>query len=89
MVIKSESASEEERKEFAQLHKKKSLEILEKPLEEIFTMEPVHTALPAKAAMEASILCEECGEPTMKSKLVKKGDRNVCKDCLEKTVQMS
>ncbi|MBW2144681.1 MAG: TraR/DksA C4-type zinc finger protein [Deltaproteobacteria bacterium] len=82
--IKSNSASEKEREEFLELHRQKSAEILEKPLEEMFTINPAQTALPAKAEIEPSNPCEECGEPTMRTKLVEKHGRSLCKDCRAK-----
>ena len=82
--IKAESASEEDQKEFLELHRQKSLDILKKPLEDLFSIESAQETLPAKAKIEPSEPCEECGEPTMRSKLVNNEGRSVCKDCLSK-----
>ncbi|MBW1851482.1 MAG: formylmethanofuran dehydrogenase [Deltaproteobacteria bacterium] len=80
--IRTDIASEEERKEFHELHKHKSMEILEKHVDEIFTIKRVQIPLPEKAKIEPSNPCDECGEPTMHSKLVEKNGSYLCRDCL-------
>jgi len=79
--VMAESATEEEREEFWVIHRKKSLEILEKPAEALFTIRAVDIALPPKARIESSIPCRLCGEPTMASKLADQDGHKVCKDC--------
>ena len=81
--IREETASEEERKRFWEMHHQRAREILDKPTEELFSIRSVDIALPPKAMIEASIVCEECGEPAMASKLMERNGRKVCGDCLE------
>jgi formylmethanofuran dehydrogenase subunit E len=80
--IREDKATEEERKEFWGLHRQKSGDILEKPLEELFFMEKVNPQIPSKARMEPSKPCSCCGEPTMASKLGSFQGKNICRDCL-------
>jgi formylmethanofuran dehydrogenase subunit E len=80
--IRTDSATEEERTEFWSLHERKSHEILEKEAAELFTVESVDIALPPKARMEPSNLCDRCGEPTMASKLQQEGSSRLCRSCL-------
>jgi formylmethanofuran dehydrogenase subunit E len=76
------SATEVELQQFWDIHQKRSLEILAKPAEELFTIQPVAIPVPPKATMESSIPCYRCGEPTMASKLAEQDGHKVCKDCL-------
>lgn len=82
--IMTNEITERERKEFWNLHVQKAREILEKPLKDLFTIEPANIATPPKAMIEASIPCGKCGEPTMVSKLVDREGSIICRDCLEK-----
>lgn len=81
--IRKNEASEEERKEFWKLHQNRSREILETPLENIFKVQPIEMPLPPKAKIEASLLCDQCGEPTMASRLTEKDGKKLCLDCLK------
>ncbi len=82
--IREETASEEERKTFREMHRQRACEILDKPAEELFSIRFVDVALPPKAVIEPSVVCEECGEPTMASRLTEENGRKVCGECLEK-----
>jgi formylmethanofuran dehydrogenase subunit E len=81
--IRTETATEQERSEFRRLHEQRSHELLEKELEELFTVEAVEIELPAKARIEPSKICDRCGEPTMGSKLQQEGGSQLCRSCLE------
>jgi formylmethanofuran dehydrogenase subunit E len=80
--LRKDGASEEERKEFHELHLQRSREILEKPEEDLLTVKPVNLSLPPKARIEPSKPCARCGEPTMASKLSKVEDLEICRECL-------
>lgn len=80
--VMDDSATEEELREFWAMHRRKSLEILEQPAEELFTIRAVDITVPPKARIESSISCARCGEPTMASKLVGQDGHQVCQDCL-------
>ena len=79
------SANEEERKQFQDLHFKRSCDILEKPEEDLFTIKPVQMELPSKARVEPSEPCALCGEPTMRTKLQPSGSGLICRGCAEQT----
>lgn len=81
--IREETASEDERKRFWEMHHQRTCEILDKPTEELFSVRFVDIALPPKAMIEPSIACEACGEPTMASRLTEKNGQKVCGDCLD------
>lgn len=81
--IRAETATEQERSEFHQLHEQRSHEILGKEATELFNLESIEIQLPPKAKIEPSRICEMCGEPTMASKLEQRGDRQLCRSCTE------
>jgi formylmethanofuran dehydrogenase subunit E len=39
----------------------------------------------AEAKIESSEACEQCGEPTMRTKLVAHGNHKFCRDCFDKS----
>ncbi len=79
--MQSDTVSESERDEFKKLHKQRSFEILEKPLEELFNVQELNIDLPSKAKIEPSEPCEGCGEPTMASKLDEVSGKMLCRSC--------
>lgn len=80
--LRQDGGTEEERKEFHELHLRKSREILEKTQEDLFNVKPVNLSLPPKARIEPSRPCGRCGEPTMASRLAKIEDLEICRECL-------
>jgi formylmethanofuran dehydrogenase subunit E len=80
-VQKSE-ATPEEREEFGRIHRERAREILEKPLEELFTLMEISQILPAKARIETSKQCQVCGEPARASKIQIRGGKEICCSCL-------
>jgi formylmethanofuran dehydrogenase subunit E len=83
--MRSESASDAEKEEFRSLHLQRSHDLLEKPLDAMFTIQEVDVELPQKARIERSRMCDQCGEPTMASKTVTRGDRCLCRDCVSES----
>ena len=81
--VREETATDKERKTFWEIHHKRSLEVLDKPTEALFSIRAVDIALPPKAIIEPSIVCDVCGEPAMASKLTEKNNRKICGDCLD------
>jgi formylmethanofuran dehydrogenase subunit E len=81
--IRSEEATEEERREFRSLHEQRSYDILARPVEEIFTVREVEMQLPPKARIVSSSPCSRCGEMTMVTKLLEQGGKKICKDCAQ------
>ncbi|MBU2054259.1 MAG: TraR/DksA C4-type zinc finger protein [Proteobacteria bacterium] len=87
--MRKDAATQEERREFWELHRLKSLDILKKPLEALFLIRTANPQLPPKVRMEPSRLCACCGEPTMGSKLVEFQGKDICRDCQEKTQKVN
>jgi formylmethanofuran dehydrogenase subunit E len=82
--IRSGTATDQDRAEFKAVHEQRSYEILEKDPAELFVLESVETDLPPKARMEPSRICDDCGEPTMASKLQMKDGSTLCRSCVKK-----
>lgn len=55
------------------------------PDEDIFDITDVDIELPDTASIHKSIPCENCGEPTMDTRLMQVGGKKLCLDCLLKT----
>lgn len=79
--MRASELSDAEWSEFREMHRRKSLDLLEKPLNELFELEPVEIEIPSKARIERSKVCDACGEPTMASKTVIVGDKCLCRTC--------
>ena len=82
--IRKNEADDEEQKEFWEIHQNRSHEILKAPLENIFRLESITMPLPPKARIELSLNCEQCGEPTMASKLTEREGKKFCLDCSDR-----
>jgi formylmethanofuran dehydrogenase subunit E len=72
-----------EHKRFEELHFKRTCNILEAPVDSLFTISAVEMKLPAKARIEPSEFCARCGEPTMPSKMKIVEGQKVCRACLD------
>ncbi len=76
-------ATKEEKEAFRKLHDRRSYEVLERPIEELFKVEPIRMEPPPRARIHASHPCARCGEMTMETRLVEVGGERVCRGCLE------
>jgi formylmethanofuran dehydrogenase subunit E len=79
--ITADTASERERERFESLHHRRTCEVLEAPVEALFTITSVDAKPPAKASIEPSQACERCGEPTMPSKMETVAGERLCRGC--------
>jgi len=87
--VQKDTANEEERREFWEFHRQKSLEILKKSQDVLLLISEITLQLTPKARMEPAQLCATCGEPTMKTKLTKFHGNDICRDCLAKTQKVN
>jgi len=51
------------------------------PLEDLFYVDDIEFELPQEARIHTSIPCENCGEPTMETRIVSKDGRRLCIPC--------
>ena len=82
--MRTKEATKEDLKEFWELHREKCREVLERPLEDLFSLEEVSMTLPPRAEVTDSRPCDGCGEPVMSSKLVERKGKALCRACIEK-----
>jgi formylmethanofuran dehydrogenase subunit E len=83
--VLSGEASENERKQFQNLHLERSHDVLEMSSDELFVIKPVLAEIPAKAEIQPSQPCERCGEPTMRSKLQASESGWICRGCFDRS----
>jgi len=80
--VMSGEADDGEAEAFEKLHLQQSCSILEASIEKLFTIKTVHMPLPEKARIEPSVLCEQCGEPVMATKLETIKGKRICRGCI-------
>ena len=78
----------EERKaletELAELRRQDMERLLTAPFEKLFDIKPALYDMPGMARRLPTILCEDCGEGVMSSRIVEIGGRRLCMDCAKK-----
>lgn len=79
-VMRGDTSDEEEEK-FEQMHLRRSHDVLEIPLEALFSITETKIRMPDRARIEPSKPCSRCGEPTMASKLRMVDGRMLCGEC--------
>ena len=80
--VREEMATDEEKNQFMELHKKRTCQILETPLDILFSIKELEIKNQKKARIAPSVLCDRCGEPTMSIKLEDVNGKKICKECL-------
>lgn len=73
--------SEEESRRLSDMRREKACRFLEMSDEELFAVAEVDTPPPEKARITASEPCENCGEPTMITKLKNINGKKLCFEC--------
>ncbi len=79
--MRDQEATEQDQQEFNKLKEQRSYEILARPVEELFKIEPVRAEPPAPARIHDSEPCARCGEKTMVTRLDEVEGEKVCRDC--------
>ncbi|MEE9497423.1 MAG: FmdE family protein [Desulfobacterales bacterium] len=77
----SNTATDAELEEFKKQLEKRTHDILEKPVDDIFDLKEAQFDPPEKAQIQPSIPCSQCGEPTMETRLIEKDDLRICRGC--------
>lgn len=80
--IREGTATEEERGQFRKRHENASKRILAMRPDELFSISEITVPIPEKARIEPSVNCDQCGEPTMSTKLEDKDGQKLCRGCL-------
>lgn len=81
-VIKNREGSPEDIEAFRKQGVKAAFSLVREPFEKLLIAESVEPALPEPAPIKPSIVCPECGEEIMKSKIVPEGpNQGLCFFC--------
>lgn len=76
----------EERARFRELHELRSRTTLAMDPDRVFSVEEVHEPAPHKARLHASIVCGECGESVMETRVRRAGGRDLCIPCFDRAL---
>lgn len=85
--VLKDQATEEEKKQFWKLHEERSRGILESKSDDLFHVVELRIELPPKAQIVPSEPCTICGEATMKTKMVERDGKLICRACAEGDVR--
>ncbi|MBD3195497.1 MAG: formylmethanofuran dehydrogenase [Candidatus Lokiarchaeota archaeon] len=58
--------------------------LLDSEPEDIFNISMINYNPPESAQIHESIICDNCGDPTMATRIKEKGDQKLCIPCLQK-----
>ncbi|MDZ7641408.1 MAG: FmdE family protein [Desulfurivibrio sp.] len=78
---KEQGLSPAEQQQLADLRGEFSRQVMESPMDELFTISSLTTEPPAKARIMNSLPCEQCGEGTMESRTRRCQGKTLCIPC--------
>ena len=81
-----EGLSSEERERLREVMQAKVQEIMDAELEDLFEVKPASGPIPRKALIRDGLLCDECGERTMETRIRRFMSQNLCPPCFEKRI---
>jgi len=79
--IREHTASNAEIKEYEERHEVRSNALFAKGPEAFFSCEPLEIDMPRTARIAPSLLCDNCKEPVMETKLLDKNGTKLCRSC--------
>ncbi|MBO4301407.1 MAG: TraR/DksA C4-type zinc finger protein [Desulfovibrio sp.] len=79
-----EELTQEERALQASMRKEKCERIMSMPLEEIYLVKPAEGPMPHRARLMESLICEDCGEGVMESRIRRLQGKYYCISCFKK-----
>jgi formylmethanofuran dehydrogenase subunit E len=81
--VRAGQASDAERARFQELHVAQSRTLLGLDPDALYKLEEIAGPLPRKARIHASIVCAECGEGAMETRVHRLGGRELCTPCFD------
>jgi formylmethanofuran dehydrogenase subunit E len=81
--VRAGIATDAERSRFQELHVSQSHQILALDPEALYALEEIHSAPPRKARIHASVVCAECGESAMETRVRRLDGRELCQPCFD------
>lgn len=82
-LVRNKDHSEESIKNFKKSGIKRAFATLELDFEKLFSVEEVKVKIPDYAPSHESLICENCGESVMGSRIVKKKNKGYCIPCIQ------
>ncbi|MDH3300939.1 MAG: FmdE family protein [Acidimicrobiia bacterium] len=82
--VRAGEATDAERRRFGELHRARSMEVLARPAEDFFTVERFMGVPPPRARIHQTIVCDECGEGAMATRIAEHDGRQLCRPCFER-----
>ena len=70
--------------ELAELRQQDMERLLSAPFETLFDIKPALCDMPGMARRLPTLICEDCGEGVMSTRIVEIDGRRLCMDCAEK-----
>jgi formylmethanofuran dehydrogenase subunit E len=81
--VREGTATDDERIRFRALHEAQSHVVLGLDPDALYETVEVHEEPPVRASIHASVVCDECGEGTMETRIRRLGGRELCPPCFE------
>ncbi len=81
--VRSNQASPDERTRFQELHRAESHKVLDLDPDVLFEVREVSGRPPQRARIHASVVCAQCGEATMETRIRRFDGRELCPPCFE------
>ncbi|MCL4423381.1 MAG: FmdE family protein [Actinobacteria bacterium] len=81
--VREGTATEDETARFHKLHLARSQAILDAPEEAVIAIRPNFNPVPRAARIHRSIVCAQCGEPTMETRIQLLEGKQLCPPCFE------
>lgn len=84
--VRAGSASPEEQARFRELHQSQGRKVLEMPPDKLFSVTEVDESVPHRARLHDSVVCADCGESVMETRVRRAGGRDLCIPCFERVL---
>lgn len=81
--VRSGDATDQEQSRFRQLHEARSWSILDAEPEQLFASREFRGVPPPRARIHSSVVCAECGEAVMETRIRRLEGRDLCQPCFE------
>lgn len=81
--VRTKQATPEERARFQELHESESRRVLELDSEQLYEFREVSGPPPRRARIHATVVCAQCGEGAMETRVRRLDGRDLCPPCFE------
>ncbi len=84
--VRTGAANADEHRRFWEIQRERSQAILTTPVDQLYDVREVQVSVPPTARILASVICAECGEATMETRIRRLEGRELCPPCFEAAV---